>query len=325
MKTILIDRYGGPEVLQMRNISIPMVKDDEVLIKVAKTSVNFADIKNRSGKKKKGSLPFIPGLDAAGVVEQVGKNVHSVLPGDRVITFPKGGSYAEYVVAKQSLTFKIPDEMGFNTAAACPTVSFLAYKLLNEIAKIKEGETVLVHAAAGGVGSTAIQLARLFGAKQVIGTVSDDKKFPVVLESGADHVILYDNFAEKVNGLTGGNGVDIILDSISGKIFEESLHCLTLYGRIVHFGNSGGRAGVIETDRLHASCRSVLGFSLGTTRKERPELLRETSAEVLRYLSAGQLKIKVGETFSLEDAAEAHKLMESRRSTGKILLDVSRV
>ncbi|WP_059103050.1 quinone oxidoreductase family protein [Shouchella shacheensis] len=322
MKSVIIDHFGGPEVLKIKETDIPKISSTDVLIRVEKTSVNFADVKQRNGRKGKGDFPITPGLDAAGTIERVGEHVKGLRVGQRVIAFPNNGSYAEYVVAKEALTFALPDNIDFTSAAACPTVSFLSYKLLHDVARLRNGETILVHAAAGGVGTTVIQLAKLLGAGKVIGTVSEESKFSVVQEAGADHVILYKDFPCKVNKLTDGLGVNIVLDSLSGKVSEQSMSCLSLYGRLVHFGDSSEEVGIFETKELHSSCRSVLGFSLGTTRKERPDLLKGAADQVFKYMSEGKLMIKIGMEFSLEDACEAHKLLESRKSTGKILLSV---
>ncbi|WP_053219306.1 quinone oxidoreductase family protein [Virgibacillus senegalensis] len=322
MKGIVVKKFGGPEALELVEMEVPKIKENEVLIKVVNTSVNYADIKNRSGRKWKGPMPFVPGLDAAGIVVEIGDKVNRFKIGDRVICFPRSGSYADYAVASEKLTFSITEKMDFISAAACPTVGFLSYHLLKKIAHINEGESVLVHAAAGGVGSTAVQLAKLMGAGLVIGTVSREEKQQMAKEAGADHVIGYENFADSVNRITNGKGIDIILDSVSGRIFEESLDCLSHFGRLVHFGNSSGSTGMVETKQLHASCRSVLGFSLGTTRKERPEILQETASGVLQYIESGQLDIKVGKKLPLKAAREAHQLLESRTSVGKIILEI---
>lgn len=323
MKAIVVKEFGGPEMMAYIDVPIPEVAPDQVLIQVEMTSVNFADIKSRYGNKG-ARLSFIPGLDAAGVIVEVGSEVQGFHVGDRVIAFPSGGSYAEYVVASEKLTFAIPDSLDFELAAACPTVSFLSHKLLTDIARLEANETVLVHSAAGGVGTTAVQMAKILGAGQVIGTVGNKNKMDTAMDAGCDHIICYedDDFAVKVNELTDGEGADVILDSLSGWVSEKSMECLAPYGRLVHFGNSGGGVGHFETKDLHASCRSVLGFSLGTTRKKCPETLKKTAEEVLRYLAEGRLTIKIGKHFPLKEARNAHEFVESRKSTGKVLLQV---
>ncbi|EEK51043.1 Oxidoreductase, zinc-binding dehydrogenase [Bacillus cereus ATCC 10876] len=324
MKAIVVTSFGGPEVMKYTDLDIPAISEDQVLIRVVATSVNFADIKLRYGKKGNKALPFIPGIDATGIVERVGSHVKNIHPGQRVIAFPQNGSYAEYVVANENLTFVLPHEVDFQTAAACPIVSFTSYNLLANVARLQQGESVLIHAAAGGIGTTAIQLAKLLEAGTVIGTVGSEAKKEIALDAGADYVICHqdEDFVEKVNGLTNGEGVNIILDSISGTVSERSLNCLADYGRLVHFGNASGEIGNFQTKDLHASCRSILGFSFGTTRKKRPELLQETANEVFRYLRDGRLQIKATKSFLLQNAGKAHEWVESRKSTGKVILTV---
>ncbi|WP_345239466.1 NADPH:quinone oxidoreductase family protein [Pontibacillus salipaludis] len=320
MKKIEVQEFGGPEVMHIVDCDMPEVEGDEVLIKVMKASVNYADVKKRMGNSVGGGIPFTPGIDAVGIVVDKGHKVTSIEKGQRVIAFPVEGSYAEYVVAKESLTYGIPDGLDNRTAAACPTVGILSYILLADIARVRAGERVLIHAAAGGVGTTSIQLAKWMGAKDVIGVVSHKDKADVVLEAGADEVLLYNDFAEQINAQFGG--VDVILDSVAGDISEKSMECLANYGRLVQFGNAGGRPGNIKTSDLHKSCRSVLGFSLGTTRLNRPESIREAASEVLTLLDTNQLRLHISEEYPLEKASDAHAWLESRKSTGKLLLHI---
>ena len=324
MKAIAVGEFGGPEVLKLVKLGTPSCGEDEVLIRVEAVSVNYADILARMGKyHAAGKPPFIPGLDAAGTIEVVGREVKNFKVGQRVIAFPKSGSYAEYVVANEKLTFVLPEQVDFDTGAACPIVSFTAYKLIADIARLQPGETILIHAAAGGVGTTAVQLARILGAATIIGTVGNEKKCATASDAGADHVISHeDDFQNAVLKLTNGLGVDVILDSISGTVGEKSLKCLAMYGRLVVFGHASGSFAQFKTTDLHSSCRAVLGFSSGTTRDNRPELLRDTADRVLSFLAEGRLNMKIGGQFSLEEAPKAHRWVESRQSTGKVLLKV---
>ncbi|WP_442602642.1 quinone oxidoreductase family protein [Paenibacillus sp. KN14-4R] len=321
MKAVVVSQFGGPEVLEYKEVERPVVGSNQVLIQVAATSVNFADIKARYGNKGAKDLPFIPGLDAAGTIVEVGSEVEGLRKGQRVIAFPEG-SYAEYVVADAVLTYVLPDGIDFTMAAACPLVSFTSYKLLADVGRIQPGERVLIHAAAGGIGTTAIQLAKILGASQVIGTVSSEEKMVAAYEAGADHVINLSNteLADKILELTDGRGVDVILDSIAGNVTKESLKGLARFGRLVQFGNASGQVATFESKDLHASCRSVLGFSLGTTRQYRPETLRVVADAVLGYIETGALQIKIGHTFPLHEAHLAHQLVENRGSRGKVLL-----
>jgi NADPH2:quinone reductase len=323
MKAVLVTKFGGPEVLEYKSIDIPTIGPTQVLIRVAAASINFADIKARLGKYHgAGNPPFIPGLDVAGTIESIGSEVTHLNVGQRVIAFPDSGSYTEYTVADQILTFPIPDTIDFDTAAACPLVSFTSYNLLAEVARLQKGESVLIHAAAGGIGTTAIQLAKLLGAKTVIGTVGSDAKVDIVRQAGADFVLNYESehFVEEVLELTNAEGANVILDSLAGEIFEKSLECLSRFGRIVNFGNATQHTGKFHTNGLHASCRSVLGYSFGTTRKYHPERVKHTAEAVIPYLANGQLEMIINKRFKLVEAGQAHEWIESRKSTGKILL-----
>lgn len=326
MKAVVVSDFGDPSVLHYTDQEIPKIGAGQVLIRVVATSVNFADIMSRQGRYHSGSKPpFIPGLDAAGIIEGTGADVQHLKVGQRVIALLKNGSYSEYVVSDENLTFPVPDSVDFETAAACPTVAFTSYKLLADVARVRPGDTVLIHAAAGGIGTTAVQLARLLGAAKVIGTVGSDRKRAVVTDAGADAVINYqtEDFAAEVNKMTGGKGADVILDSLSGEIAEKSLTCLAMYGRLVNFGSAGGGTGHFKTTDLHASCRAVLGFSLGTTIRNRPDLLTGAAKQLSEFLQDGRLNMKIGRHYPLKQAAEAQEWMESRQSTGKILLDVA--
>lgn len=324
MKAVMVTEYGGSDVLQYQEVDTPSITDNQVLIRVEATSVNFADIKGRIGNYHGAKKPpYIPGADVTGIIEAIGSKVTNLKVGQKVIAFPNSGAYAEYVSADAIQTFPIAESVPTDTAAAFPLVSFTSYNLLAKVAQLQEGETVLIHAASGGIGTTVIQLAKLLGAKSVIGTVGSDAKKAIALEAGADHVINYqeEDFAQKVLSLTDDKGVDVILDSLAGDVFVESLKCLAMFGRIVNFGNSkGGAGGTFDTKDLHGSCRYVLGYSFGTTKKHRPETLKSTAEGVIPFLESGQLKMFVGKTFKLQDAAQAHDWIEERKSTGKILL-----
>ncbi|HEX7065953.1 MAG TPA: quinone oxidoreductase [Bacillales bacterium] len=323
MKAIVVSQFGGAENLEYKDMATPAVGEKEILIRVEATGVNYADIKAREGRYHGGTNPpFVPGLDTAGTIEAVGSKVEHFREGQRVIAFVNGGSYSEYAVAEEPLTFELPDNVDFETAAACPVVAFTSYHLLHKVGRIQNGETVLIHAASGGVGTTAIQLAKIFGAGKVIGTVGRDEKMETARRAGADEVINYEkeNFVDRVQQMTDGRGADLILDSVAADTGEKSMECLAMYGRMVNFGNAGGRPANIQTKDLHASCRAVLGFSLGTTRNRRPELLQDTAEKVLRFLAEKKLKMIVGRKLPLSEAQEAHKWIEARQSTGKIIL-----
>lgn len=321
MKAIVQNKFGDASVLSYSDVEIPKIRDKECLIKVAYTSVNYADIKARMGNKGKGDFPLILGLDAAGTVVEANANSPFSI-GDRVIAFPKNGSYAEYVVANEQLVFKIPDSLSFEQAAAMPTVSILSYILLHEIGQIKKTDTIVIHSAAGGVGSMLVQLAKLSGVQKIIGTVGNIEKENYVKNLGADVVCTYETFAEEVLKHTNNQGANIIFDSVAGEVTNMSLDCLALYGTLVQFGNSSGRAGTFKTSDVHSSCRNIKGFSLGTTRKHHPERLAPVAKRVIEIFELKQITLPIAQIFNLSDAAKAHELIESRNYEGKVLLKV---
>lgn len=326
MKVMGLQEFGGPEVLKLLELERPTPADHQILIRVLGFSVNFADLQMRKGAfhKAGADFPVVPGLDAMGIVEACGSQVMGIQVGQRVIAFPHTGSYAEYVVADENLAFPIPDELSFEQAAACPIVSFTSHMLLAQVARLQAGETLLIHAAAGGIGTTAIQIAKSLGAGQIIGTVGSAEKVREAKEAGADFVIINDaeDFVERVNELTSGKGTDVILDSLGGNYTSRGMNCLALYGRLVAFGSASGSYSDVGTNLLHASCRSILGFSIATSRRLRPALFAPTAAAVIPLIASGAVEIKVSQVLPMEEAAKAHQLLEDRAVTGKVVLRV---
>lgn len=239
MKAVVQYEFGDANVLTYTERPIPVIHEKEVLIKVAYTSVNYADIKKCVGNKGKGKFPMSIGLDVVGVIEEVCAG-SSFTKGDRVIAFPKEGSYAEYVVAKESLVYKIPDELSDEVAAAIPTVSIHSYMLLHEIGQVKSSDTIVIHSAAGGVGSMLVQLAKLASVSKIIATVGNLNKADYVLKLGADIVCTYESYTEQVLENTDQKGANVIFDSVAGEVTSKSLDCLAYYGTLVQFGNSSG-------------------------------------------------------------------------------------
>ncbi|GLC88116.1 quinone oxidoreductase family protein [Lysinibacillus piscis] len=319
MKAVIINEFGTADVLTYVDCPKPTIAEGEVLIRTSYTSVNFADIKNRTGGKAKGIFPMTLGLDMAGVIEEAGEG-SLFQKGDRVIAFPKSGAYAEYVVASESLVFKVPEDVSFEKVAAAPTVAFLSYLLTHQIAPIQTDDCVVIHAASGGVGTMLVQMAKRLGAKCIIGVVSKQEKADIVYQLGAHHVLTYEKFSEQVNTYTNHQGATIIFDSIAGHVTEESLKCLAPYGTLVQFGNSSGQAGMIKTSDLHSSCRNVKGFSLGTTRALKPAILQEVAQPLFEMLKDDSFQIPIAQIFALSEIQEAHRLMESRQHQGKILI-----
>ncbi len=318
MKAIRQYEFGDAGVLKCEEVPVPVIAQNEVLIKGAYTSINYADIKSRIGSKAKGAFPFTLGLDIAGFIEDGGNTRFK--KGDRVIAFPDKGSYAEYVTAKEDLVFLLPGSISMEQAAAMPTVSILAYMLLHEIAHVVESDVIVIHSAAGGVGTMLTQFAKLFGVRKIIATVGDLKKEEHVRQMGAEVVCHYDVFVETVLEETEGKGATVIFDSVAGDITQKSLACLANYGTLVQFGNSSGLKGEFSTADVHSSCRNIKGFSLGTTRKENPKRLAPAAHKIFDYLLAGKVHIPITEIFELQDVQHAHQLMEGRTHQGKILL-----
>lgn len=322
MKAIQVTRYGGPEVLELHDVPDPTPAPDEVLIKVHSTNVNYADVQTRAGNYAHDTgPPFVPGLEAAGIAATGSGEIE---PGQRVVAFTQRGSYGELAIARADLTFAVPEGVSFDDVSGL-TAAVTAINLLEQAAGLQEGQTVLIHAAAGGVGSLAAQLARHLGASQVIGTVGSDAKVRAAQANGCTKVINYrsSDFAPMVLEATGGRGVDVILDSVTGSSFDATLGCLAEFGRLVVFGQSGGEPGLVNTERLFKSNRSVIGYSSGHRRRHRPATIRPVVERMFTYLSQGVLRIEIGSRYPLAQAAEAHRFAESRQSTGKILLELT--
>jgi len=325
MKAILVKKFGGPEVLSYTEVDDPQPAADQVLIEVHTAGVNFADVKARIGAYHiKRALPFIPGLDVAGTIAAVGPEVRTLKAGQRVVAFPQEGAYCELALAREVLTFPIPDAISDETAAAFPLVAGTSYAMLARIARLQSGESILLHSAAGGVGTAALQIARQLEARPIIATVGSDAKKPLPADLGADAVVNYrsESYVEKARALTDGKGVDVILNPLGGEMLEEDLACLAPFGRLVCFGHASGQPASIPTDQLHGSCRSVLGFSFGTLRRTRPQDVSSIMNSVIPMLAEGKIRMMIGKQFPLTNADEAHRFLESRTSTGKLLLKV---
>jgi len=323
MKAVVIEEYGDPKVLRLKTVKKPEPGKNQVLIRVAAASVNFADIMTRKGEYHGTiGLPLIPGIDVAGVVERVGAEVCGIKENDMVMAFSACGAYAEYALADEIFTFPVPKGLDLDSAAAIPVVVFTSYNLLHTAGKLSKGETVLIHGAAGGIGTTAIQIARHAGARAIIGTVGSDEKIETAKQAGADIVVNYrkENFSKITNEATGGKGADVILDPSGGNIFNLSIDCLAMYGRIVNFNNASGTGGTVNTKQLHASCRAVLGFSLGTTLRNRPEMIRQTAVNIIPMLETGKIRLWISGAYPIEEASKIHKLIESRKTVGKFLI-----
>jgi NADPH:quinone reductase len=318
MHAIIVEQFGDPSVLQLKERQTPEPGAGQIAIKVAVTSVNFADTIARKGRPG-APLPFMPGLDCAGTVAAVGAGVRDVRVGQRVAAFADGGSYAEVALARPVLTYAIPD--GVSDEDACGLVVLAtAWNLLKLAGRLAGGESVLVHAAAGGVGSAVVQLAREFGAGKIIGTVGDMAKADFARKCGADVVLSAADFVQGVKDATGGKGADLILDSVAGAGFPMSMDVLAPFGRYVNYGAAGGPPGPVKAGDLTGTNRAVIGYSSGHYRGTRPELLRPAVEGCFRAIADKKLTIAVSKSYPLKEAADAHRYIESRKSFGRILL-----
>jgi NADPH2:quinone reductase len=327
MKAIVCEARGGPEHLHLRDVSEPAVEDGQVGIRVHAAGVNYADVAMRHGLYP-GSPepPFTPGFEVCGTVESVGGGVEEFRSGDRVIglmRFPQYGGYAERVAVPHVTVAPLPEGMSFEEGAAFGIVFLTAYGCLRLQGGLKEGDTVLIHAAGGGVGTAAVQLAKAWGAR-VIATAGSDEKLDRVRELGADVLINYRkvDFAERIAVTEGGRGVDLIVDPIGGETFEKGIRLLAPLGRIVSVGLNSRTPNEMKTSSLLFHSWGVMGFHLSAlwAPGPRPFLFRECFDELVALYRAETIRPVIGHRFALREAAEAHRLMESRDSFGKILL-----
>lgn len=309
--------FGGPEVLHLVELPIPTPGPDEVLIRVRRAGLNYADTHSRAGNYvHQPTLPLIPGVEVAGVREDTG---------ERVIALVGTGGYAEYATAPASLSFPIPDSLDDDTALAILVQGLTAWHLYRTAGRVAEGETVVVHSAAGGVGSLAVQLGHPLGAGRVIGTASSPQRRELALSLGADAVVDPDpeGLTERLIEANDGREVDVVFDMAGGEVFERSYRALAHFGRIVVCGISTSETNRISTGSLLRHSRSIVGFYLFHT-AERPELFSAALGDLLALAARGELRAVVGGVYPLAEAARAQGDLRSRRTSGKLILDTAR-
>ena len=320
MKAILFERLGGPEVLKLAVTPTPELRRGKILIKNHAVGINFADTLFRQGEYvMQPKLPDTPGLEASGIVEAIGEGVEDIKVGDRVAAIGMK-TYAEYSLASAEQAIRLPDAVSFEDGAAFPIQVLTAYHMLFTAHNLTSDQTVIVHSAAGGVGLAAVQIAKAGGAR-VIGTVSSDEKADVVRKYGADEVINYaqNDFSEETRKITDGKGADLILDAVDKPTVEKGLNCLGPFGHLILYGRAGGVPDPVNLFSLFQKSIKVSGFILYTV-SAIPSLHKKGITESLKLMEEGKLKIVVGQTFPLSEAAEAHRHMESRKSVGKLVL-----
>jgi NADPH2:quinone reductase len=323
MKAVQFTEYGGPEVLNVVELEKPVPTGHDVLIEIKSIGVNYADTARREGQYVvPTALPFIPGAEIAGVITKVGDKVTMAKPGMRVVTLIESGGYAEYALADERVLIPIPETLDDRTAVALPLQGLSAYHILKTMGRLEKGETVLVHAAAGGVGTIAVQLAKLFGAGKVIATASSEEKLALAREMGADVLVNYTepNWEEQVLDATGGKGVNVALEMAGGDVFYKTLKCLATFGRLVVYGVASGEQCRLYPSSLMARNQSVIGFFLPQIMRK-PEILQPSLVELFTYLREGKLRLTIEDVFPLDEAANVHRLLQSRKTKGKLILE----
>lgn len=320
MKAIQVKQPGGPEAMELVELPVPQPKANEAVVKLAASGVNFIDVYFREGRYK-APLPFVLGQEGAGVVTAVGADAMSVKPGDRVAWSGPMGSYAEYAAVPADRLVSIPSGVTDEHAAAVMLQGMTAHYLSHDTYPLKRGETALVHAAAGGVGLLLVQMAHHIGAR-VIATVSTEQKAKLAREAGADEVILYtqSDFEAETKRLTGGKGVNVVYDSVGKTTFEKGLNILRPRGMMVLFGGSSGA--VPPFDLIALSQKGSLYVTrptLGHYTATREELMTRSGA-VFGMIATGKLKLRIEHSYPLAEAPQAHRDLEGRKTTGKLLL-----
>jgi NADPH2:quinone reductase len=319
MKAIQVQKTGGPETLTLVDLPVPKPKANEAVVKIAASGVNFIDVYFREGRYP-AALPFVDGQEAAGTVTDVGSEVKSLKPGDRVAYTGVLGSYAEYAAVPADRLVQVPEKITDQQAAAAMLQGMTAHYLVHSTYPLKKGETALIHAAAGGVGLLLVQMAKDLGAR-VIGTAGSDEKAKLAREAGADEVIVYtrQDFEAETKRLTDGKGVHVVYDGVGKSTFDQDLNVLRPRGYLALFGGASGPVPPFDPIRLSQKGSlfltrpSLLAYI--ATREE----LEHRSGDVFRMIGEG-MKLRISHTYKLEDAQQAHRDLEARKTTGKLLL-----
>ena len=322
MRAARVHTLDGPRAMQVEEVEDATAGEDEVLIRVHRAGVTFPDaLQTRGRYQYKPELPFVPGAEVAGTVVTAPDGA-GVQPGDRVAAFPMLGGFAELATAPPYLVFPLPDEVSMRAGAALPMNYLTVEFALGRRGRLAAGETVLVHGAAGGIGTAATQLAKALGAT-VIAVTSTEEKGDVALAAGADHAIRVDGFKDTVAELTDGRGVDVVVDPVGGDRFTDSLRSLATEGRCLVIGFTAGEIPTVKVNRLLLNNIEVVGVGWGAFVLPRPEEVRHQWQRLLPHLHAGKLDPPIGDEYPLEEAGEAVASLEERTATGKVLLAVT--
>lgn len=320
MKAIQVQKAGGPEALKLVDLPVPKPKPQEAVVKISAAGVNYIDVYFREGRYPV-AMPFIDGQEAAGVVSEVGNDVKSLKPGDRVAYTGILGGYAEYSAVPAERLVGIPEGISDQQAAAAMLQGMTAQYLVYSTYPLKKGETALIHAAAGGVGLLLVQMAKNLGAR-VIATVGSEAKAKLAREAGADDVILYDqqDFEAETKRITGGKGVDVIYDGVGKTTFDKGLNVLRPRGYLVLFGAASGPVPPVDPIKLSQKGSLFLTRPTLVNHIAGRHELEERSSAVFGMISSGRLKLRIEHLYRLQDAEQAHRDLEGRKTTGKLLL-----
>lgn len=320
MKAIRIRQHGNPGVLNYEDVPLPEPGPGEALVKLEAAGVNYIDTYHRRGLYER-EMPFTPGMEGGGIVEALGADVMDVVPGDRVVYVMHIGSYADYAIVPAWRLVRVPDELAIEVATAAILQGLTAHYLTHSTYPVKAGDTVLVHAAAGGVGLLLVQIANLLEAR-VIGTTSTQEKAQLALDHGADEIILYDDtdFEEAVKYLTEGRGVNVVYDGVGQATFEKGLNCLQPRGFMVLFGQASGPVEPVDPQILNRKGSLFLtrpSIAHYTASKEETQARAD---DLFGWITSGDVHVRIDRTFPLSEAAAAHQYIEGRRTKGKVLL-----
>jgi NADPH2:quinone reductase len=327
MRAVQFAEFGEPDVLKLVDVERPQPKADEVLIEMIATGVSYVDVRTRQGAYNRAEtrvggveLPSIPGLQAVGRIVEIGGADKSLLH-RKVVASVKAGACAQYFLAPSSLCAAVPEGIDDNVLAAIPMQGLTAYFMLTASTRLQKGESVLVHAAGSGVGSLAVQIARILGAGKIVATAASEEKRDYAGTLGADVVVDYTaaGWTKAVTEATGGRGVDILLESIGGDVFEQNFECLAPFGRYIIFGSTRGLGKPVEARRLMTKSQSLTGLYMPVFHA-RPDLMQKGLAFLVDNVANGKLSLKIAATLPLEDAAKAHRMLERRSVVGAIVL-----
>jgi NADPH:quinone reductase len=328
MKAVQFSSFGTAEVLGVVDLPKPRPQGEEVLIEVSAAGVSFVDIRQRQGAYNRAEtrvggvkLPNVPGLQAVGKVIELGPRADKSLLGRKVVTMVEKGAFAELLIASSSLCVTAPDDADDAVLAVLPMQGLTAYFMLTSSTALRPGESVLVHAAGSGVGALAVQIARILGAGTVVATASSEEKRAFARKIGADVAVDYSapGWTKAVLQATGGRGVDVLLESIGGDVFEQNFECLATFGRYVIFGSTQGLGKPLEARRMMTKCQSLTGIYMPVF-LTRPDLMRDGLKFLVDHVVKGDLHAQVAAELPLQQAGKAQQMLEDRQAVGAIVL-----